>query len=244
MVELVLMSDPRVTEVPVTESGERLVDLEAAGVMVFSDRKRDGNPSIALVREGVAERLRQASANLPAGFRFLGVEAYRPPALQELYFSAYEGRLRQRHPELDDAAVRRLASRFVSPPDVAPHPSGAAIDVTLCTPGGEELDLGCRVDATPEESAGACFTAAEDLPAEAAANRQVLVDALSSAGLVNYPTEWWHWSFGDRYWAMSTGAAAALYGPAQVRPFRFRAEPTAEGVPRGSRSQQPGRRQF
>jgi zinc D-Ala-D-Ala dipeptidase len=37
--------------------------------------------------------------------------------------------------------------------------------------------------------------------------------ALRGAGLVNYPTEWWHWSYGDRYWAMMTGATAAVYGP-------------------------------
>jgi len=24
---------------------------------------------------------------------------------------------------------------------------------------------------------------------------------LAGAGLVNYRTQWWHWSFGDRYWA-------------------------------------------
>jgi D-alanyl-D-alanine dipeptidase len=41
----------------------------------------------------------------------------------------------------------------------------------------------------------------------------VLGAALTAAGLVNYPTEWWHWSFGDRYWALATGAGAALYGP-------------------------------
>jgi D-alanyl-D-alanine dipeptidase len=29
---------------------------------------------------------------------------------------------------------------------------------------------------------------------------------------VNYPTEWWHWSHGDRYWAFVTGADAAFYG--------------------------------
>jgi hypothetical protein len=24
---------------------------------------------------------------------------------------------------------------------------------------------------------------------------------------------WWHWSFGDRYWALPAGEAAACYGP-------------------------------
>jgi D-alanyl-D-alanine dipeptidase len=36
---------------------------------------------------------------------------------------------------------------------------------------------------------------------------------LSAQGLVNYPTEWWHWSYGDRYWALVTGAPHAPYGP-------------------------------
>jgi hypothetical protein len=39
------------------------------------------------------------------------------------------------------------------------------------------------------------------------------VSASWSAGLVNYPTEWWHWSYGDRYWALLTGADHAIYGP-------------------------------
>ncbi len=40
---------------------------------------------------------------------------------------------------------------------------------------------------------------------------------LGAAGLVNYPTEWWHWSYGDRYWAMATGAPGAIYGSAHRR---------------------------
>ena len=40
----------------------------------------------------------------------------------------------------------------------------------------------------------------------------LLADALGGAGFVNYPTEWWHWSFGDRYWAYLTGRHAARYG--------------------------------
>ncbi|SED95789.1 D-ala-D-ala dipeptidase [Streptomyces sp. TLI_105] len=41
---------------------------------------------------------------------------------------------------------------------------------------------------------------------------------LTSTGLVNYPTEWWHWSYGDRYWAPATGAATAPYGPKELAP--------------------------
>jgi D-alanyl-D-alanine dipeptidase len=49
--------------------------------------------------------------------------------------------------------------------------------------------------------------------AGAAADLTLVDSAGRGAGLVNYPTEWWHWSYGDRYWALVTGAPAALYGP-------------------------------
>ena len=36
---------------------------------------------------------------------------------------------------------------------------------------------------------------------------------LGREGLVNYPTEWWHYSYGDRYWALATGAACRAVRP-------------------------------
>lgn len=70
-----------------------------------------------------------------------------------------------------------------------------------------------RPDADPEESEGACCAEAANIDAEARARREILGAALTGAGLVNYPTEGWRWSYGDRYWALSSGAEAALYGP-------------------------------
>jgi D-alanyl-D-alanine dipeptidase len=69
------------------------------------------------------------------------------------------------------------------------------------------------VDATPVASDNACYTGATNITAAATRHRRILIDALTSVGLVNYPTEWWHWSYGDRYWALTTGAPATRYGP-------------------------------
>jgi hypothetical protein len=91
--------------------------------------------------------------------------------------------------------------------------AGAAVDLTLVDSRGAELDLGTPIDATPEQSGGRCYFAAEGISAEARANRDLLARVLGREGLVNYPTEWWHYSYGDRYWALATGAGAALYGP-------------------------------
>jgi hypothetical protein len=64
-----------------------------------------------------------------------------------------------------------------------------------------------------EQSGGACYFDAPLAGRHARANRELLAQVLRGAGLVNYPTEWWHWSYGDRYWALMTGATAAVYGP-------------------------------
>jgi len=76
------------------------------------------------------------------------------------------------------------------------HAAGAAVDLGLCTRDGGLVDSG---DDWGEHDWGE------------------LVTALQKVGLVNHPTEWRHWSYGDSYWAYKTGAAAARYGPGNLR---------------------------
>lgn len=218
MTEIILMSDPRVAAIPVAECGEHLVDVRRVGALSVDPRKQDPDGAFAHLREGVVERLLKAQSLLPDGLRLLFVEGYRPPSLQREYFEEYADELRALHPDWPADRIRTAASRYVSPPEIAPHSAGAAVDLTLAGPDGRELDLGTRMNAGPEESAGACYTDADTIGAEARAHRDLLGSVLTAAGLVNYPTEWWHWSFGDRYWALMTGEAAALYGPRELTP--------------------------
>ncbi|MFB9397921.1 M15 family metallopeptidase [Streptomyces echinatus] len=168
------------------------------------------------LRKEVLGRLVEAQAQLPPGIRLLFVEGYRPPSLQRRYFDSYADHLRAGNPDWSAERLRSAASRYVSPPEIAPHSAGAAVDLTLADADGRELDLGTRMNATPEESAGACYTHADSISDGARAHRHTLSSALTSAGLVNYPTEWWHWSYGDRYWALLTGADVARYGPVEL----------------------------
>jgi zinc D-Ala-D-Ala dipeptidase len=188
--DIVLMSDPVIAALPVRECGERLVDVRADGQFLVDPRHQDPEGHFAHVREGLVGRLLMAQDALPAGLRILFIEGYRLPALQRAYFEEYLGELRAGNPGASEQALFSAASRYVSPPDIAPHSAGAAVDLT----------------------GGACFTGAHSISARARANRDLLGRALASAGFVNYPTEWWHWSYGDRYWALGTGAAAACYG--------------------------------
>ncbi|MEU1294176.1 M15 family metallopeptidase [Streptomyces sp. NPDC005840] len=215
MTDIITLSDPRVAAVLVDECGEPLVDVREVPELLLDGRQATDDGAYALLRSGVLGRLLQAQRALPAGLRFLVVEGYRPPGLQRRYYEQYATTLRAAHPDASPARVRELASAYISPPEVAPHVCGGAVDLTLCAEDGTELPLGTEVNATPEESAGACRTDAPGISATARANRTLLREALTSAGFVNYPTEWWHWSYGDRYWALLRGRPAARYGPTE-----------------------------
>ncbi|MYT82412.1 D-alanyl-D-alanine dipeptidase [Streptomyces sp. MnatMP-M77] len=210
---MILMSDPRVAAIPVRECGEPLVDVRSGPVPLLVDARRsdpDGSPHL---RERVREQLVAAQAQLPDGLRLLVVEGYRPLSLQTEYFERYAQSLRTGHPQWTAREVRDAASRYVSPPEIAPHSAGAAVDLTLVDAGGRELDMGTAINANPEDSDGACFTAATNISRTARANRAILTTAVHTAGLQVYSFEWWHFSLGDRYWALIQGQPAALYGP-------------------------------
>ena len=201
----ILLSDPRVAAVPVHETGEPLVHLDPAL-----------GPARALVRTGLADRLTAAQDLLPRGIGLLVVEGHRSVADQRVIIAAYAAEVCAARPGISADELHHLTSRFVSPVAVAPHVAGAAVDLTLVDACGDLLDLGTAIDATPEHSDGRCYTAADGIGADARAHRDLMARVLGAVGLVNYPTEWWHWSYGDRYWALTTGAPAALHGPVRV----------------------------
>ncbi|MEV4502583.1 M15 family metallopeptidase [Streptomyces klenkii] len=215
MPEIILMCDPAVAAIPIQECDERLVDVRGSDLLVGHSRQ-DAAGAYAHVRANIFERLLMAQAALPKGLRLLLVEGYRPPELQERYFAEYAAELQAANPSWSIDQVHMAASRYVSPPSIAPHAAGAAVDVTLIDTDGRELDLGTRVNASPEESDGACYMDADNISGGAREHRRVLASALAEAGFVNYPTEWWHWSRGDRYWALSTASATAPYGPCSL----------------------------
>ncbi|MEV0117429.1 M15 family metallopeptidase [Streptomyces sp. NPDC050844] len=213
MAPIILMNAPEVAHISVVECGELLVDLRELSLLEVDPRQADPDGAYAMVREGVALRLERAARLLPDGLRLLVTEGYRPLALQTRYFDEYAAELRRANPDWPDDHLRTQTSRSLAPPEIGPHVAGAAVDLTLCTTDGEELDLGTPVDASPEASGGACYTDAPNISGQVRRNRLALCAALTTAGLINYPTEWWHWSYGDRYWALLTGAPAARYGP-------------------------------
>jgi len=218
---LLSLSDPRVGATPTVECGEQLVPLVGLHSQVLIDDSPENiaclgyTPTFA-TRETVARRLINAATMLDESFCILVKESLRPASLQKTYFERRLTRTRTEYPGLSEQEAIERTARFIAPPSVAGHPSGGAIDVTLCDRSGKELDLGSGYDEDEAASRGACFSYFNDLSPNARDNRAVLFAALENAGFVNYPFEWWHWSYGDKYWAASTQHPHALYGPVEA----------------------------
>ncbi|WP_308295751.1 M15 family metallopeptidase [Streptomyces odontomachi] len=211
---MILLSDPRVHAVPVVECGEPLAEVTGAPELRLDPRERDPEGAYGRMRSGVLARLRRAARELPDGIVPLVVEGHRSVTEQARRFAAYEDRLRAAG-VTDPVERHRRAAAFVSPVEVAPHCAGAAVDLTLADATGAELDMGGAVNGHRAGSEATCPFDAPGLSRTARHHRDLLARALRSAGFVNYPTEWWHWSYGDRYWALTTGADGAVYGPVE-----------------------------
>lgn len=172
-----------------------------------------GYPLDFRLRETVSHKLIQTAALLPKGINLLIKEALRPAEYQAFIFERRKQKLSSSYTELSMNDIVHLTAQFIAPPEVAGHPTGGAFDLTLCDDKGQELDLGCAYDEDATQSVGRCYSDATNISTDAARYRKLMFAALQEQGFVNYPFEWWHWSYGDRYWAVVTGCSSALYGP-------------------------------
>jgi len=158
------------------------------------------------LRKGVYERLLEAQKYLPEGVRLRIWDAWRPFDLQqELYEKYSENIIREFGlKNVSEEERKRVIAGFVSEPvanrNCPPvHTTGGAVDVTLIDANGKELNMGTIFDSFEEASYTSYFENSDD--EEVKQNRRMLYWAMTDAGFTNLPSEWWHFDYGDRFWA-------------------------------------------
>ena len=191
--------------VPVHDTGEPLLRVAPEPGLAF------GPPlPYPFLRQGALTRLRQAAATLRAENPAHSLQllyAYRSLAAQREGFAASRARAAHAHPGWTAEALDEEAHLFAALPEVAGHPTGGAVDVTILhhdTP----LDMGT---AYGDWSSPLIFTFATGVTPAQQANRALLRRAMAQAGFAPFNGEWWHFSYGDREWAAVWNAPAALY---------------------------------
>lgn len=216
-----LLSDQRIKFVPIVENGDLWIDLKDQTELLL-DHSREQIQKISanpfLVRESVYLKLVHAQQFLPQGFKFQIKECYRPLWVQKKFYKDYTRFLKTKFSEYTNDEIEIEASKYLAPISVAPHSTGGAVDLVLIGHNSHAVEMGTEFNASPVKTGNRTYTDSLDISDEAKLNRRILNTAMQSAGFVNYPTEWWHWSYGDQYWAYMTKSPNSLF---QRRPLKF-----------------------
>ncbi|UCD21161.1 MAG: M15 family metallopeptidase [archaeon] len=210
-----LIPDEKLVKIPVKDNKERLINLKKAVPSIqikldsVSQRCQKLPKNICYVRESVSKKLIAALKLLPKGYSFRIHDAHRPIKVQEIMYNTKYAKFKKRNPSWNKEKLRKETSKFVSPPNIIPpHSTGGTIDLTILNKKGKPLNMGTRCDVNTTKS----FTDSKTISKEARKNRDLLIKVMEKVGFVNYPTEWWHWSYGDRYWAAVKKKKYSIYG--------------------------------
>src|SRR3989344_411331 len=169
-----------------------------------------------VVRNSVAEKLAVAQQKLSEIYRDYQLHVaygYRTPEIQEQSYQRKRQELSR--PDLSDGELTEQTHTFVAFPEVAGHPTGGAIDVTLINRlTGKELPMGCHISDFSKPELMATF--ATGLRITEKENRLLLHNLLKELGFAPFYGEWWHFSYGDREWAFFYDQPTSLYSPVSL----------------------------
>lgn len=164
-------------------------------------------------------------------------DALRPISLQSrLHDEFVPDLLRKNHPEMSVEEVSErvkdiIAIPSTSPNNPSPHATGGALDIVIRykqgTPDyveGSNVPMG-HIDGDTSARINPDYYEQNELQNKkdktARRNRRAYYAIMTGAafgfdtGLVNNPTEWWHWGRGDQLSAKVRGDAAAYYSQAE-----------------------------
>lgn len=214
-------------KIKIVECGEPLVDYREACPLLVLDQPVFKYRRETMVRASVAEFLDRASRSLPTGYRMAIMEGWRAPHIQRRMWLGVYKRFQEQNPHWSETKLKRVTNRYTAPLSVKvppPHSTGGAVDVMLVRDDGSYHDH-CNPF---ERFDDRCFAfAAPGLGEEAIKTRSIIAAAFAATGMTNYPSEYWHWSYGDQGWAYRGGHPHALYGP--VVPEAFEPDPNDLG---------------
>lgn len=141
------------------------------GRPVYADSAR-----AALRPEAKACLEKAAAAAIDCGLTLIVYDAYRPAAVQDIFWAA-----------ISDPRYVADASQGSN------HTRGTAIDVSLMDENGVLLDMGTAFDTMSEQA----HHGYQGFSHTINRNRNLLLGIMMHAGFTTIPTEWWHYELPD-----------------------------------------------
>jgi D-alanyl-D-alanine dipeptidase len=217
----VLIADQKVTRIEIIESNEEIIDLKKTNDILYDiSDKNMIDTEYTIIRKSVYKMLLKADELAKKyGFRICLFEGLRDINRQKMLFDNAYNRIKIENPDFNEKKVFDETCKIVSPVinfdgsiNIPAHSTGGAIDICLVDAKTHEyIDQGVRPD-EPFTIESLSRTDSKLISEEGQKNRKILCEIMSSVGFINYPSEYWHWSYGDKYWALITKNKYAIYG--------------------------------
>jgi D-alanyl-D-alanine dipeptidase len=214
-ITLLRIDDPQILKIPDIDNQETMVSLLDMSQLVLPSQVKPTLPDITdsttpYARETVKNMLQLAIRVLPRQYDFVLIEAQRTFQHQLEVFEQVKNEIQKTHQGVPEEKILLLTRAMASDPRIfSLHVTGGAVDVALAKHDTMTyLDVGNLFQ--HDKTAASNYQGLTD---EQLYNRRLLRDVMMHVGFVNYPREWWHWSYGDKLWAHLRNQSHAIYGP-------------------------------
>ncbi len=226
----------KLLSIKIIDNGEPLLDVGAQApeilcVYVLKDMAPYLGEKI-FVRSSIVKKLKNIASKLSVqipGARLMLAYGYRHPDIQRIYFEQMQTKIHNlfiipkilRYLNIKCSWINKkicfMANFFAADPQIAGHPTGGAVDLTIVIPdktaalGFAEMDMGGLVDDIATATPSILPTFAKNISEHQKANRLLLRQLMMDEGFAPFNGEWWHFSFGDRSWAAFYKKESALF---------------------------------
>ncbi|MFA9559180.1 M15 family metallopeptidase [Evansella sp. AB-rgal1] len=222
--------------IPIADTGDPIISvrsLNSPRILVKSMYHSQGIPHArkeCYVRKQVGERLVKAASLLPQKYRLLIWDSYRPFEVQKALYTSFYEKKKQEYPHLSENELDSMVKKYVSFPSLnegapSPHVTGGSVDLTIADKDGTAIEMGTEFDDFSEKAGTRFFEtllekkeSVSEEDSRALENRRLLYWVMRESGFTSYVHEWWHFDYGNQWWAELTEADCAIYGVAENPP--------------------------
>ena len=206
-------------EIKIKDCKEPLVPLNRVKykyIKEFNDMEKISKGKI-LVRRQVREKIISAQKllkKIKPSWELLITYGYRTPKIQKKYFNQVfrkiKGKIKNKN------LIYEIVHRQIAVPQVAGHPTGGAIDLTIIK-NNKMINIGTKIY---DFSSKDIYTFSPFISKEAQKNRLLLRLIMLEMGFAPFDGEWWHFSYGDKEWAFYYQKSFAIYGEISYNQFK------------------------